>query len=66
LTDRPFAVNHVAPLLNEEAFALTLAARPAVISFALGEPGDLARRAREAGAKIIHQVRTVGQARLVG
>lgn len=24
LTDRPFAVNHVVPSLNEEAFALTL------------------------------------------
>src|SRR5204862_7725801 len=27
LTDRPFAVNHVVPFLDEEAFAVTLAAR---------------------------------------
>jgi enoyl-[acyl-carrier protein] reductase II len=63
LTDRPFAINHVVPLLNEEAFAFTLAAKPAVISFALGDPGDLVARAQEAGAKVIHQVHTVGQAR---
>src|SRR5215207_5819164 len=41
LTDRPFAINHVVPLLDDEAFAVTLEARPAVISFALGDPGDL-------------------------
>ena len=63
LTDRPFAVNHVVPQLNEEAFAATLAARPAVISFALGDPGDLAERAKANGAKVIHQVHTVRQAR---
>lgn len=40
LTGRPFAINHVVPLLDEEAFAYTLAARPAVISFALADPGD--------------------------
>jgi nitronate monooxygenase/enoyl-[acyl-carrier protein] reductase II len=63
LTGRPFAINHVVPLLDEEAFAFTLEAKPAVISFALGDPGDLVRRAREAGARVIHQVHTVGQAR---
>src|SRR5215831_19203948 len=41
LTDRPFAVNHSIPFLNEHAFAATLAATPAVISFALGDPGEL-------------------------
>jgi enoyl-[acyl-carrier protein] reductase II len=63
LTDRPFAVNHVVPSLDEEAFAVTLAARPAVISFALGDPGELVARAHEAGAKVMHQVHTVAQAR---
>jgi enoyl-[acyl-carrier protein] reductase II len=63
LTDRPFAVNHVVPLLNEEAFAFTLETKPAVVSFALGDPGDLVRRAQDAGARVIHQVHTVGQAR---
>jgi enoyl-[acyl-carrier protein] reductase II len=63
MTRRPFAVNHVVPLLDEEAFEATLEAQPAVVSFALGEPGGLVERAHAAGAKVIHQVHTVGQAR---
>jgi enoyl-[acyl-carrier protein] reductase II len=63
LTERPFAVNHLVPILDEEAFEATLEARPAAVSFALGDPGDLVSRAHEAGAKVIHQVHTVGQAR---
>jgi nitronate monooxygenase/enoyl-[acyl-carrier protein] reductase II len=63
LTDRPFIVNHVVPQLNEDAFAATLDERPPAISFALGDPGDLVGRAHEAGAKVIHQVHTVAQAR---
>jgi enoyl-[acyl-carrier protein] reductase II len=63
LTDRPFAVNHVVPMLDEEAFAATLEARPAVISFALGDPGDLVSRAHKVGARVLHQVHTVAQAR---
>jgi nitronate monooxygenase/enoyl-[acyl-carrier protein] reductase II len=62
LTDRPFAVNHLVPTLNEEAFALTLQARPAVISLALGDPGDLVKRAQGANSKVVHQVHTVRQA----
>jgi enoyl-[acyl-carrier protein] reductase II len=65
LTSRPFAVNHVVPLLNEEAFKVTLEAEPAVISLALGDPGDLVERAHTAGAKVVHQVHTVAQARRV-
>jgi nitronate monooxygenase/enoyl-[acyl-carrier protein] reductase II len=44
-TSRPFAVNHLVPALDESAFAHTLAARPPVIVFALGDPGDLVQRA---------------------
>jgi enoyl-[acyl-carrier protein] reductase II len=66
-TDRPFAVNFVVPAvvpaLDEAAFALTLAARPAVISLALADPGDLVQRAHDAGILVIHQVTTVAQAR---
>ncbi len=65
LTDRPFAVNHVVPLLDENAFEATLEARPAVISLALGDPDKLVERAHSAGAKVIHQVHTVVQARRV-
>jgi enoyl-[acyl-carrier protein] reductase II len=65
LTDSPFAINHVVPLLNDETFAATLEAKTAVISFALGDPGELVKRAHDAGAKVIHQVHTVQQARQV-
>jgi enoyl-[acyl-carrier protein] reductase II len=63
LTDRPFVVNHVVPLLDHGAFEATLEARPAAISFALENPGGLVERVRSAGAKAIHQVHTVGQGR---
>src|SRR5215510_10193197 len=38
LTSRPFAINHIPQTLDAEAFRYTLEARPAVISFALGDP----------------------------
>jgi enoyl-[acyl-carrier protein] reductase II len=63
LTRRPFVVNHVVTLLDEDAFAATLEARPAAVSFALGDPGPLVDRAHAAGVTVIHQVHTVAQAR---
>jgi enoyl-[acyl-carrier protein] reductase II len=48
LTERPFVVNHVVPNLDEDAFEVTLEARPAAVSFALGDPGDLVDRAHAA------------------
>jgi len=54
ITHRPFAINHVVPLLDEAAFRVTLEAKTTVISFALGYPGDLVERAHDAGAKVIH------------
>ncbi|MDQ4063809.1 MAG: nitronate monooxygenase [Actinomycetota bacterium] len=65
MTQRPFAVNHVVPLLDEEAFEATLEAKPAVISLALGDPAGLLERAHAAGAKVVHQVHTVEQAKRV-
>jgi nitronate monooxygenase/enoyl-[acyl-carrier protein] reductase II len=62
LTKRHYAVNHIPQLLDGEAFRYTLAARPAVISFALGDPGELVRQAHDAGARVMLQVTTVGQA----
>jgi enoyl-[acyl-carrier protein] reductase II len=62
LTDKPFAVNHTARPFNEEAFALTLGARPKLVSFALGDPGDLVERAHDAGVLFMQQVHTVAQA----
>ncbi len=65
MTQLPFAVNHVVPLLDEEAFEATLEAKPAVISLALGDPAGLLERAHATGAKVIHQVHTVEQAKRV-
>jgi nitronate monooxygenase/enoyl-[acyl-carrier protein] reductase II len=62
LTNRHFAVNHIPPMLNLEAFEYTLKARPAVISFALGDPGDMVQKAHDAGARVMLQVTTVAQA----
>jgi enoyl-[acyl-carrier protein] reductase II len=61
-TNRPFAVNHTWRPLSEEAFQVTLDARPAVISLALGGPGDLPARAHAAGVRFMAQVHTVEQA----
>jgi enoyl-[acyl-carrier protein] reductase II len=59
---RPFAVNHLINSYDEEAFDVTLKAEPAVISFALGDPGERIKRACEAGAVVIQQVVTVAAA----
>src|ERR1700704_4799846 len=62
LTNRNFAVNHIPPTLDADAFRYTLAARPAVISFALGDPGDLVQQAHDVGSKVMVQITTVAQA----
>lgn len=51
LTNRHYAINHIPPALDPEAFRHTLESRPAVISFALGDPGDLVRQAHDVGAR---------------
>jgi nitronate monooxygenase/enoyl-[acyl-carrier protein] reductase II len=63
LTDRPFAVNHTRRPFDEEVFAASLEDPPAVVSLALGEPGDLVARVHDAGALFLQQVTTVAQAR---
>ena len=64
MTNHSFALNFtMAPSLpNEEAFALALQARPRLISFALGDPGDYVKRAHDAGSLVMHQVSTRSQA----
>jgi enoyl-[acyl-carrier protein] reductase II len=62
LTSRPFAINHIPQNLVAEAFDYAIEARPAVMSFALADPGDLARQARDVGSLIMIQVTTVAQA----
>ena len=62
LTKRHFAINHIPPTLIPEAWEHTLKARPAVISFALGDPGNMVRQAHDVGSKVMIQVTTVAQA----
>ncbi len=61
-TDRPFAVNHVVPDLDAEAFEITLDFAPAVVAFALDDAGDLMQRVHDAGSIVMQQVSTVEQA----
>ena len=61
-TRRPFAINHVVPDLYEDVFQLTLEACPAVVSMALGDPGELVKRIHDAGPQAMMQVTTVAQA----
>jgi Nitronate monooxygenase len=56
-------VNHTLWPFNEEVFATTLEARPLVISFAHGDPGEFVKRAHDAGSVFMHMVNTVQQAR---
>jgi enoyl-[acyl-carrier protein] reductase II len=62
LTNRHYAINHIPQTLDAEAFRYTLEARPRVISFALGDPGDLVRQAHDVGSLVMLQVTTVAQA----
>jgi enoyl-[acyl-carrier protein] reductase II len=62
LTTRPFAINHIPQTLDAEAFRYALEARPAVMSFALADPGDLVRQAHDVGSRVMLQVTTVAQA----
>jgi nitronate monooxygenase/enoyl-[acyl-carrier protein] reductase II len=63
LTQRPFAINHTLRPFDEEAFAATLEAKPAAISFHIGVPPDLIERAHEAGILWLQQVSDLEQAR---
>jgi nitronate monooxygenase/enoyl-[acyl-carrier protein] reductase II len=62
-TRRPFAINHTARPFDPAPFEATLEARPAVISFHLGDPGELVERAHRAGILWMQQVMDVAQAR---
>lgn len=56
LTVGPFAINHTARPLDEEAFAATIAFRPRVISFHLAVCPDLIARAHDADIRWVQQV----------
>jgi nitronate monooxygenase/enoyl-[acyl-carrier protein] reductase II len=63
LTAGSFAINHLVTVIDEEAFAASLEARPRVITLALDHPHDFVKRAHDAGSLVMHQVTTVEQAR---
>ncbi len=60
--ERPFAVNVTRRPFDEQVVAAVLAEAPAVVSLALGDPGDLVARAHDAGCLFMEQVTTVRQA----
>jgi len=68
LTDRPFAMNFVVPYFEERVeerralFNRGLKIQQKLLSFALGDPGELVERAHDAGALVMLQVTTVRQA----
>jgi nitronate monooxygenase/enoyl-[acyl-carrier protein] reductase II len=62
-TDGPFAINHTPRPFDADAFEATIAARPRVISYHMGDPGDLVARAHAAGILWMQQVGDVAQAR---
>jgi enoyl-[acyl-carrier protein] reductase II len=63
LTDRPFAINHQPRPFSPGAFEATLQAQPAVISYHMGDPGDLVDQAHQVGSLWMQQVMDVEQAR---
>jgi NAD(P)H-dependent flavin oxidoreductase YrpB (nitropropane dioxygenase family) len=62
LTDRPFGVNFVLHVRDDDAFAACLAERVPVFSFFRGAPAEAVARAHDAGARTIHQVTAVAEA----
>src|ERR1700756_3350318 len=62
-TDRPFGVNHVLHLLDEETFAACLAEYVPVFCFYRGDPTEATARAHDVGALVVHQITTVEEAR---
>ena len=62
LTSKPFGVNHVVCLINDDCVELTLAQRVPVLSLSWGHSAELTARAHEAGVKVVHQVTTPEEA----
>jgi len=62
LTSRPFGVNHVVSQIDAGAIDVTLELRVPVLSLSWGRAGELARRAHDAGIKVLHQVNSPEEA----
>ena len=62
MTERPFAVNFTSTGILEGALEVALEAHPPVISLALGDAGDMVKRAHDVGSLFVQQIHTVSQA----
>jgi NAD(P)H-dependent flavin oxidoreductase YrpB (nitropropane dioxygenase family) len=65
-TDKPFGVNHLLFQIQEDMFAITLGARPAIAAFAWGRKDQDLRhyfeRAHDAGCKVMYMAGEVPEA----
>ena len=65
-TDKPFGINHLLFQIQEDMFAVTLRARPAVAAFAWARKEqnlrDYFQRAHDAGCKVMHMAGEVTEA----
>jgi len=62
LTDRPFGVNFVLHVRDDDTFAACLAEQVPIFSFFRGDPEESVARAHDIGALTIYQVTTVAEA----
>ena len=63
LTSKPFGVNLNLEFPQDERLEVCLAEKVPVISFFWREPGALVRRAKEAGAIVLHTVASANMVR---
>ena len=65
-TDKPFGINHLLFQIQEDMFAVTLRARPALVAFAWARKQqnlrDYFQRAHDAGCKVMHMAGEVAEA----
>ena len=62
LTSKPFGVNYLTTNFTEESLAISLDSKVPVISTALGDPRDIAKKVHDAGLLSMHQVHSRKQA----
>lgn len=63
LTSRPFAINFALRGIDEEKYSFALQAKPALLSFSLGDPGDRIKQAHDAGIPVMLQCTNARHAR---
>jgi len=65
-TNRPFAIGFITPFLEnaQGAFAAALEERPAAIVLSFSDPGEWARRVKDAGCRLVAQVQTFADVHL--